>query len=216
MRLRRQLRCWRHAIDGAVIALVLKNELLIGLALGKAWQLHLHALRVIEDEVGRIEVQRRLAAEGDAVGDADESAVLGNQHDFIGHARQLAFAGGELQVFRRIEFHVVMLALQQELAMVGNGADAVRMGKQRNALARVHAVALARHRLQVLLRHRIDIADGIADDGLRTGKADAGGRRDGNRRRTAQFGTGLRIAAAFPAFQAVLQFLLRFVRVSSA
>ncbi|MNN55498.1 hypothetical protein D3C81_1703770 [compost metagenome] len=93
--------------------------------------------------------------------------------------------------------------------MVRDGADAVRVGKQRDALARVHAVALACHRLQVLLRHRINIADGIADDGFRAGKADAGRRRDGDHRRTAQFGTGFRIAAAVPAFQAVLQFLLR-------
>lgn len=103
------------------------------------------------------------------------SAARGDEGDFVlCHADQLAARRTQLDVFGRIDLGIVVLALQQQLAVVGNGLDAALVGKQRCAFAGVDDVIAACGLLVVLLRHAVDVDTGVAHHGLGCRHGDAG------------------------------------------
>ncbi|MNI97257.1 hypothetical protein D3C73_1558690 [compost metagenome] len=66
-----------------------------------------------------------------------------------------------MQVLLRVEHHVIVLGLHQHLAAIGDGADAVILGKRRNPLARVQAHARTAGQLQMILCRGVVVLAGV-------------------------------------------------------
>src|SRR5574343_1711667 len=173
----------RHQAVGVEGIAEAQHELAIGLPPAELRPGAGHGLRAAVRKAGAKGPDGARAAQGDAaVANLDEAAVLGDEGVGLGHVHRVTDrTAGDVPGRRRHD--VAVLALCQVTALVGDPADAPRMGDEPDTLARVDVVALAGGVLDVLLGHQVvvlardlhDAPGGAAGDALGGGLGDQPG-----------------------------------------